>query len=294
VLFHPEGTPPEWLAFSGRTESFSSLKKETFDIGLCSEYSILSQFERLDAQAKYFYFLLEGHKREKEVIRKGYNILGNSEGMCRRIEKKYKVCCLKAAGGVNTEIFYPLEKETGTKEFRILCYGRLYRKRKGIQQVIRAVEKLYRKFPHLRLLLFDSLVGEEKRDPRQIIRTEMPHEFYLDLPQSKMAWMYSQADVFISAERRAGWSNTSAEAMACQIPVVCTPSGTRDFAFHERTALVAPFPFSSFLSYQLKRIIQDGELRRRLAKEGYRRILAFTWDALAERLENIFNRRSNL
>ncbi len=293
VLFHPTGTPPEWLTFNGRTESFSSLTKETFDFGLCSEYSILSQFERLNARTKYFYFLLEGHKREKEVIRQGYFFLGNSEGMCRRIEKKYRVSCLRATGGVNTEIFYPLEKEKRTKEFRILCYGRLYRKRKGIHQVIRAVEKLYRRFSYLKLLLFDSLVGREKQDPRQIVQTRVPHEFYLNLPQSKMAWLYSQADVFVSAERRAGWSNTTAEAMACRIPVVCTPSGTRDFAFHERTALVAPFPLSVFLYYQLKKLIQDDELRQRLALEGYRGILAFTWSALAERLEDIFKRRSN-
>ncbi len=149
--------------------------------------------------------------------------------------------------------------------------------------MIRAVEKLYRRFSYLKLLLFDSLVGREKQDPRQIVQTRVPHEFYLNLPQSKMAWLYSQADVFVSAERRAGWSNTTAEAMACRIPVVCTPSGTRDFAFHERTALVAPFPLSVFLYYQLKKLIQDDELRQRLALEGYRGILAFTWSALAEK-----------
>jgi len=292
VLFHPEGNSPEWLAFEGRTEAFSSLTKESFDIGLCSEYSILSQFERLRARAKYFYFLLEGHKKEKEVIRQGFTLLGNSEGLCRRIEKKYGVRCHKAPGGVNPKIFYPIKKEKKTEEFRILCYGRLYRKRKGVQQVIRAVEKLYRKFPHLRLLLFDSPVGKERKDPRRMIRTRIPHEFYLSLPQSKMAWLYSQADVFVSAERRAGWSNTTAEAMACQIPVVCTSSGTRDFAFPNQTALVAPFPYAPFLAHHLKKLIQDDGLRRRLALAGHQRILSFTWDALAERMEDIFNRTS--
>ncbi len=290
VLFHPEGHPPGWLTFQGRTEPFSSLPKEAFDIGLCSEYSLLSQFERLRAREKYFYFLLEGHKKEKEVIRRGYIFLGNSEGMCRRIEKKYSVSCLKAAGGINTEIFYPIEDNRREDKFTVLCYGRIYRNRKGIRQVIRAVERCYRRFPRLRLLLFDSLVGKEKKDPRPMIRTRVPHEFHLDLPQSKMAWLYSQADIFISAERRAGWSNATAEAMACRVPVICTPSGTRDFAFHEQTALVVPFPFSFLLARQLKRLVQDEELRRRLALEGYQHIRTFTWRRLAERLEDIFKR----
>ena len=288
VLFHPEGYPPSWLTFEGRTEPFSSLLKEAFDIGLCSEYSLLLQFEQLRAQRKYFYFLLEGHKREKEVIRKNYVFLGNSEGMCRRIEKKYGVNCLEAAGGINTEIFHPIEDNRRKDRFTVLCYGRIYRKRKGTRQVIRAVERLYRRFPRLRLLLFDSLVGKEKRDPRPMIRTRVPHEFHLDLPQSRMAWLYSQADVFISAERRAGWSNTTAEAMACRVPVICTLSGTRDFAVHEQTALVVILPFSFLLARQLERLVQDEELRHRLALEGYKRIRLFTWGALAERLESIF------
>jgi glycosyltransferase involved in cell wall biosynthesis len=103
-----------------------------------------------------------------------------------------------------------------------------------------------------------------------------------------MAWLYSQADIFVSGERRAGWANTAAEAMACGLPVVCTPSGSRDFAAHNETALVVPFAYPFLLRRQIKRLIEDPELRLRLAEAGYRKIGEFTWDALAERLEVIF------
>lgn len=288
VLFHPTGSHPEWLKFYGRVKPFSSWEEEDFDVALCSEYSVLPYFEKLKARAKFFYFLLPGHKREKEVIRRGYFFLGNSEGMCRRIEKEYRVPCFNAAGGVNLKMFYPVEREGHKDEFRILSYGRLYKRRKGIQYVIRAAERLYKKFPRLKLLLFDSLIGKEKADPRAMIKTSVPYEFYLDLPQARMAWLYSQADVFVNAERRAGWSNTTAEAMACRIPVVCTPSGTRDFASHRQTALVAPLPFPSFLCHQLRRLIHEEDLRHRIAQEGYKRIMAFTWKALVDRLEPHF------
>ena len=285
VLFHPTGSAPQWLEFRGNVEPFASLEKESFDVGLCSEYSVLPSFEKLKARAKFFYFLLPGHKLEKEVIRRRYLFLGNSEGMNRWIERKYHVPCFKAAGGVNPELFYPMEGKKQRDEFRILSYGRLYKRRKGIKYVIRTAERLHKKYPQVRLLLFDSLVGEERKDPREIIQTSVPHEFYLDLPQSRMAWLYSQADVFISAERRAGWSNTTAEAMACCIPVVCTPSGTRDFAFHGRTALVATLPFPSFLSHQVRRLIHNQDLKQQIAQEGYKRIKNFTWSALVDRLE---------
>jgi glycosyltransferase involved in cell wall biosynthesis len=290
VIFHPDGSEPQWLEFNGITKPFSSLGDETFDIGLCSEYSVLPYFEKLSARAKCFYFLLEGHKKEKETIKKNYFFLGNSEGLCRYLEKKYKISCFRAPGGVNPEFFYPLKKrENEKKEFKILCYGRIYKKRKGIRYIIRAVKGLCREYPRLRLVFFDSLVGENRRDPRPLIKSAVPHEFHLNLPQSKMAWLYSQADIFVSAEKRAGWSNTTAEAMACQVPVVCSRSGTRDFAFHNQTALVVPLPHPLLLRRQIRKLIRDEELRLRIANAGYEKIKTFSWSSLTDRLEKIFN-----
>ncbi|HUU38989.1 MAG TPA: glycosyltransferase family 4 protein [Candidatus Desulfaltia sp.] len=308
TLFTPAGKKPDWLEYRGEVRSFEAVTEAEFDIGLCSEYSILKQFDALKARAKCFYFVLEGHKKEKEVARRGYHLLGNSEGICRRVERKYGRRCFRAPGGINPEIFFRLpepespaplsegqiaaQSDSGQsdpgREFKILCYGRIYKKRKGVRQVIKAVEKLHRGNPHLLLIFFDSLVGGDRRDPRPLVKTSVPSEFYLDLPQARMAWLFAQADMFASAERRAGWSNTTAEAMACRLPVVCTASGTRDFAVHEKTALVVPFTHPWFLARQIKRLIDDPGLRLRLANAGYQKIREFTWDALAERLEATF------
>ena len=293
VLHHPTGEKPGWLEFLGETKTFSGLGEESFDIGLCSEYSILPQFDRLNSRAKFFYFVLEGHKKEKETAQREFHFLGNSEGICRRIERRYGVSCLRAPGGVNPEIFHPLERgeKRSPGEFRVLSYGRIYKRRKGILHVIRAAERLGGRYPGLRLIFFDSRVGGNRLDPRSLIRTRIPCDFFLDLPQSRMSWLFSQADVFVSSERRAGWANTAAEAMACRVPVVCTPSGTRDFAFPGRTALVVPFPSAYLLSRRIDRLIKDPELCHRLAQAGYEKIREFTWEALAVRLEAFFREK---
>ena len=293
VLFTPQGEKPEWLEFSGIIRPFEALEGDRFDIGLASEYSILPYFERLNAQAKFFYFINERHKMNKEIARKDYFFLGNSEGICRRFERKFGIRCYRAPGGVNPEIFYPIKKtsalsKTPDSDFKILCNGRIYRKRKGVRHVIKAVERLYRRFPRLELIFFDSLVGQARLDPRPLIKTSVPHEFHLNLPQSRMAWLFSQADLFVSAERRAGWANTAAEAMACGLPVICTASGSLDFAVPGRTALVVPFAHPFFLRRAIKKLILDENLRSRLAKAGYEKIREFTWPALAARLEEIF------
>jgi glycosyltransferase involved in cell wall biosynthesis len=75
--------------------------------------------------------------------------------------------------------------------------------------------------------------------------------------------------------------------MACQIPVVCSRSGTRDFAFHNKTALVVPFPHSLLLRHQIKKLLKDEELRLRIARAGYEKIQKYSWSALADRLEKI-------
>ena len=306
TLFTPAGEKPGWLEFQGRTMPFAALGVEGFDVGLCGEYSILPQFDALRAGSKFFYFVLEGHKMEREVARRPYGFLGSSEGICRRIERKYRVTCLRAPGGVNPDVFHPVPRDPrqiraadglpahqagpdAVAAFTILSYGRIYKKRKGVRHVIRAAESLRRKFPGIRLIFFDSLVGTDRRDPRPLIKTSVPYEFHLDLPQARMAWLFSQADVFVSAERRAGWANTAAEAMACRLPVVCTPSGSRDFAVNEKTALVVPFAHPYFLRREVERLVLDPALRERLAAAGLEKIKNFTWDALAARLEGVFS-----
>jgi len=290
TLFHPAGTRPDWLEFLGETRPFSALDGGSFDVAMCGEYSILPYFDLAPAKDKYFYFVLEGHKLEREVARRPYRFLGNSEGICRRLERKYGLQVTRAPGGVNPEIFHPLEHPEPRETFNVLCYGRIYKRRKGIPIVIRAVEGLARLHPNVKLVFFDSPVGEDLRDPRPLIKTRVRHDFHLNLPQDKMAWLFGQADVFVTAEWRAGWANTAAEAMACGVPVVCTPSGSSDFAENGRTALVAPFPLAGAIRKRVERLILDVPLRRRLAEAGAARIRDFTWSRLADRLLDTFYR----
>lgn len=295
VLFHPSGRAPDWLPFRGETRPLGALAADRFDVGLCSEYSLLDAFHALRAKVKYFYFVLSGHKLERRAARGPWLFLANSQGLCRRLRRKYGIECFKAAGGVNPDIFHPLTLD-GTRaegEIRVMAYGRIYKKRKGVRRAVKALEGLSRRYPGLKLILFDTPVGMERRDPRTMLRTSLAHEFHLSLPQERMSWLYSQGDIFLSAERRAGWSNTTAEAMACRLAVVCTPSGTEDFAHDEKTALVAPLPLPCLLRRRVERLVRDPGLRRRLAEAGYRKIQEFTWGALAERLTVHFLTRSN-
>jgi glycosyltransferase involved in cell wall biosynthesis len=109
----------------------------------------------------------------------------------------------------------------------------------------------------------------------------------MDLPQERMSAMYGTADVFVSAEHRAGWSNTCAEAAACGLPLVCTSSGTEDFAVEGENAFVVRRSAGA-IRRALERLYSDRSLGGRMGGRSARMILDFTWDRVCARMSEQF------
>jgi glycosyltransferase involved in cell wall biosynthesis len=185
---------------------------------------------------------------------------------------------------------------------RVLVYGRLSRGRKGTQLAIRAAELVDRRLRRPRnaaadrpagieLVLFDHLGPGNERDPRSLLRTALPNQFHLNLSQTELAALYASADVFVSAEKRAGWNNTVAEAMACGVPVVCTPSGTRDLAHHMQTAWVTRWRHPWTLARGLEALATRPALRTALRDAALAEVHQFTWERLANRIEELCRAR---
>ena len=112
----------------------------------------------------------------------------------------------------------------------------------------------------------------------------IPHRWVFHPSQEELRALYANADLFVSAERRAGWSNTAAEAMACGAAVVCTRSGTEDFALDGVTASVG-WPWAWALSRRIATLLRDPSTRAALAAAGRERIRAFSWERTADRIE---------
>jgi glycosyltransferase involved in cell wall biosynthesis len=168
-----------------------------------------------------------------------------------------------------------------------MCYGRLSRPRKGTRFVLKAAESMYRSGCDIELILFDSITPGMD-DPRTGFDPGLPFRFFIDLPQERMAAMYSSADVFVSAEHRAGWSNTCAEASACGLPLVCTGSGTADFAVNGRTALVVRGRNSGSIGRALRTLYDDRQAAADMGREGALGILEFTWEKVCARMSQQF------
>ena len=106
------------------------------------------------------------------------------------------------------------------------------------------------------------------------------------IAQDKLRDWYSDCDVFIDAERRAGWANPVAEAMACGAACVSTDIGAvHDFAIHGETALLTPIDDAKALAEAAINLLKDAALRKRLAAAGLERIKLFSYENVVPPLE---------
>jgi glycosyltransferase involved in cell wall biosynthesis len=83
------------------------------------------------------------------------------------------------------------------------------------------------------------------------------------------------------------------EAMACGA-ALCTydNGGCRDYAIDGRTAVVAPRRDLDALTWGLTRLMEDAELRGRIARQGQDFVRAqFEWERATARLESILAAR---
>ncbi len=295
VIYHPQGTPPQWLPFSGETRPTASLSGTRHQVLLCNNPPQLGEFEKASAELKLFYFALEGIPGERRIARHpGWVIAVNSSGLHRRLQSRHGVDAEKAIGGVDLATFHPAASpRVRGGPYRVLVFGRTSRKRKGTGLAIHAAESLAHSLGpgKVQLVLFDHVEPGSEPEPRPRTSAFMDVETHANPSQADLAALYASGDVFVSAERRAGWSNTVAEAMACGIPVVCTRSGTLDIAVHGETAWVARWRHPWFLSRGLRALHDDPAMAARLRAAALTRIGDFTWSRVADQLEAILLRR---
>jgi len=296
ILVPDRGAARPWVPFSGAILPLAELPLGAWD-ALISPDPELFLACRAPGALRVYYSVLEGAPFEDRAARAADLVLANSAGMRRYLARK-GVRALDAAGGVNVKWFRPPEPDpraTGgaaKAPVRALVYGRLSRRRKGTWVAARAIERASAASGvPVTLTLFDSPPEGTTGQPSLPGPLRIPHQWVLNPSQRGLADLYGTTDVFVSAERRAGWCNTAAEAMACGAAVVCTRSGTEDFAIDGVTARVARWRWSWALSRAIEPLLRDPERRRALAAGGVAKIQEFSWERTADQIERALEAR---
>jgi glycosyltransferase involved in cell wall biosynthesis len=276
----PEGTPPRWFPFRGKVVALADLPSLRFDALFITEHCFLDLLTAAQSRLRIFYHVSQKEDLRPVLRHSDVEVFVNSTNLHEHDRRRFRITLFQAIGGVNLTAFQPKAARELSNPITVLTYGRLVRFHKGTRFVVRACERLYKQGINLKLILFDTPLDERGRQLIKEFTCKLPFEFVVDHPVTENNALFQRADIFASAEKIAGWANTSAEAMAAGLPVIGTRSGSRDFLIHNRTGLV--IRRNSFsIGWAIKRLIRDNALRQRLAAAGRARIEQFGWERLA-------------
>ena len=99
------------------------------------------------------------------------------------------------------------------------------------------------------------------------------------------------SDIFVLPSRVEGLPNALLEAMACQVACVVTPvGGNLDVVLHEENGLVTPVGDAEAMARMLLRLLEDRQLRERLAAAGRQTVEnRFAIEKIAKRHLELYN-----
>jgi len=155
---------------------------------------------------------------------------------------------------------------------------------KGSADALEALGLARKHHPELQVALFGT-------PPRWLSVPEWV-EYFRNPPQKKLVnQIYNGSSIYLCASWAEGFALPPAEAMACGCAVASTDcGGVREFAEHEVTALLSPPRDPQSLARNVLRLVDDDELRQKLARAGRDRIEGFTWERSTDRLERLFKK----
>lgn len=288
TIFHSDGSPCEWMKCVAKIKSYGEVLKENHDVIIYNDPNPIDYNLAREAKAKLkVFYVLELYKKElmkginfkvylpwnkamlilKKSLHSSYLKLANATWEKEWLKKNMNIDSKLLIGGVNTEMFHPVNVKKNSEEVRILCSGD-QRERKGTKIILEAFEIAKKKEAGV---VLDTYHGK-------------------GISQEKMAEKYCSADIFVEGSWQAGWNNPVAEAMACKVPVVCTDiGGVKDFAFHEKTALLVPPENPEKMASAIFRLIRYPQLGEILQKNAYNHITKFDWDISTTSLEKILH-----
>jgi glycosyltransferase involved in cell wall biosynthesis len=155
---------------------------------------------------------------------------------------------------------------------------------KGPNLAVDVLTQVAQAVPDVEVTAFGARAPERSLPPwiKSLTRPS-PHQLASDV--------YNASGVFLCTSRFEGFGLANVEAMACGAALVTTDNGgSRDYAFHDATALVAPFGDVEGLSGHVIALLEDDRRRVALATAGREYVQRFDWNRTGALLEAFLER----
>ena len=192
-------------------------------------------------------------------------------------------------GAVETERFRP--DGVGTGDVPVLLYHGRVDRRKGVFDMIDALERLDAEGARFRLVL--SGIGPDLDEATRRVEAAGLSRLttlrgYVDYEEAPRA--YAGADIFVSPTYAEGFSNTILEAMSCGLATVsCRVVGVMDCLRDGDNGLLVEAGDVDALTTALRRLITDRALRERLAARALDECRQrYSWPVVAGQIMRVY------
>jgi glycosyltransferase involved in cell wall biosynthesis len=177
--------------------------------------------------------------------------------------------------GCDVSLFRPRQKEKSDK-FRVLFVGQLTQ-RKGLSYLLKAYSQFRGHGTEL------VLAGRQVGNPEVLKSYRHLFEWVGNLPHSRLAEMYSSADVFVFPTLLEGLPLAVLEAMASGVPIIATNHGPGDIVRDGIDGFIVPIRDPEAIANRLEYLRANPELRRTMGMAACQRAQDFTWDQYCQK-----------
>ncbi len=195
--------------------------------------------------------------------------------------------------GIDIDIFSPKTyRSEDKKKFRLITVSRLI-KRKGIQDVLKALSEISDSSISLTIIGEGNYENELKKLCNKL-GLDNNVKFIGFCPRKDIPSYFWQSDSFILLSLAEAFGNVIAEAMACGLPIIgADKGGIPDLVNEENGILVEPGNISQIKSAIIT-MKNDKEMRTRMGKINAEKIAEkYNWRHIAEAYKEIYLRNLN-
>ena len=188
--------------------------------------------------------------------------------------------CVIIPYGANLKLFMPAS--TPKDEFSILFVGTIG-VRKGLIYLFKALEILSQKY-NLKCVLIGS-VEEQFRGIMEKYATLFTH--IPRVPHHRLIEHYNKASVFVFPSLDEGMAYVQLEAMACGLPVICTPNSGGDSVISDGTdGFVIPIRDEVAIADKIEYLYLHPLESQRMGNSAAGKARQFSWDSYGDKLVN--------
>jgi len=297
------GEDPDWFSLKTKIIKLPPFSSDfpASDVIVTTYWPTIYEAEKLNIPKKFM--LIQGYdpvfytpgSELFEMCKNAFSLklkpLVVSRWLQERVKKEFNRDSIHVPNGIDLSVFKMDNKNQQKKELNILYVVGDYGHWKGIKDALQVFKIVKKGQGWLKTIGKNKvrIIFVSTQNSLPAGAEGLVDEFYSNPTQAELVKLYNRGDVFLHSSICEGFGLPPLEAMACGNAVVTTDSGgVREFCRHEHNCLLVAPKDPVGLAKAVSRLIENGDLRGRLAKNGIETAKEFNWERSISLLEQAF------